>query len=331
MKTEKLQFDIYGIQVEVNIQGPCCGVVAQFFMREFSFFSAACSKPTLVFHLREEKSSYQNKDSLIFKTRDCHVYGWGTRRYCQYGIEGSVFARNSKDHRSFEISSPIIEELIEISFMSFLSAVGEELDRNGYHRVHALGFEFKGKGVLAVLPQGAGKSALAALLKNEFTFLIASDENPLLKNGVMFPFPNALALHENTASAIGIDTSEGYLFSRRSYRPKLRFPWKKNQIARPISVEFIINGRESSSISISECHRLHTLKTLSLSMITGIGLAQMKEHMLRVSTLGSLMGIACSRTKEAIKVTKQSQSFMFKVEKDARANANHFSKFLNSI
>ena len=47
----------------------------------------------------------------------------------------------------------------EIVYLTILSRVSEKLDRMGIHRVHALGLEQRGRGVLVMLPSGGGKSA----------------------------------------------------------------------------------------------------------------------------------------------------------------------------
>jgi len=318
-----IQLNIYGVQAEIHISGE--------HRQEFSYFLAPAVTPTISFFLEETKKTRKPHSPFLFQTQDCSVHGWGRFRHCKYGMDGDVWTESSKEKRRFEISHPDKNELLEISFMAFLSAVGEALDGRGYHRVHALGFEYKGMGLLAVLPQGGGKSALAALKKKDPSFRIFSDENPLVKDGVMYPYPHSLALHEKVVRGLDLDFKEGYLFSRKNYSPKLRFPWASSQIAKPIPVSVVLCGERSTPHQIRPCHGIQTIKALSSSMVLGLGLAQMKEYMLRISSIHTLSKIASMRAREAFRIARQSKSYSYGIGYDAKKNDQVFTEFLDSL
>jgi hypothetical protein len=267
----------------------------------------------------------------LFGTRHFQAYGWGARREVHYGDFATVISRNLPGRREFEVYAPEVADLYEQSYLAILSTLGESLDRQGFHRVHALGFARDGENVLAVLPSGGGKSALASLLLDRTSDRIFSDESPLLTpGGVMLPFATRFSLVPGLAEELrvfqpsNIETSaRGRPFRRRQYREKRLFPVSRDRVAAPGAVTTLLIGRRAQTGSPArwvECSRAEAAQELARSLVVGVGLAQMTEHLLRFNELGGLSRIAMSRVKTAWEVASRARCLRFEYSANAFEN-----------
>lgn len=86
----------------------------------------------------------------------------------------------------------------ETVYMVLLSYAGERLDTTMLHRIHGMGFTFRGKGAILLAPSGGGKSTLALELIKRKEFGLLSDDTPILtKQGKMKAFPQRIATKES--------------------------------------------------------------------------------------------------------------------------------------
>jgi hypothetical protein len=196
------------------------------------------------------------------------------------------------------------------------------LDRKGFHRVHALGVE---PGVLAILPQGGGKSAMAALLCSSGGRRVHSDEIPLIQDGGVHPFPLRLALRPQVAE--GLQLTGGRLFKRKIFDDKILFPLPANQTAPAARIQAILIGRLNLSgiPKVRRASRLRVFAGLMHSLVVGIGVPQMREFMLRPAP--ALLAIFFSRLRQAAGLALHTPGFIFEVCGDARLNAKTLSEF----
>jgi hypothetical protein len=194
-----------------------------------------------------------------------------------------------------------LDLIYEASYLALLSSIGEALDLRGFHRLHAVGFEINGQAVVMAADSGLGKSATAALLLQNRLAKIFSDEMPLISDGKIYPFPIRMALHRTVAQSLGIDLSTARDFKRKIYPTKalLEIDPKAVAPAAPLSrFYFGVSGKTSSARSMSLGEKLRFIVTV----VMGLGLPQMAEHMLRANNLFSLAQIALSRLKTAIEI-----------------------------
>jgi hypothetical protein len=260
----------------------------------------------------------------LFKTRMCNAYRILGGRLCDYGGGSQVFAHDPGPggYRAFEVHAGVADELYEIAYVALLSAVGEALDRLGFHRVHALGIE---PGVLAVLPQGGGKSAMAALLTGSGARRVHSDEIPLIKNGRIHPFPLRLALRPQVAN--GLQLTDGRLFKRKIFDDKILFPLRADQTAPAAEIRAILIGRRhlSGIPKVYRASRWRVFAGLMHSLVVGMGVPQMREFMLRPTP--ALLAIFFSRLRQAAGLALRTPGFIFEVSDDAHLNAEALSEF----
>lgn len=328
----QLHFNFHG--VPVLFEGPpTVREVLENLLQDFGFFEVAQPlKPKLIFRLALEGAPKKRPRTVrLFKTKMGTAYrSFPSGRLCDYGDGTQVHSHFEPHNRIFYVQSPDAQELYEATYMAALSAVGEALDHQGYHRVHALGFQPGTKNVLLILPQGGGKSALAALLRGPAHHRFFSDEIPLLRNGQLHPFPIRMALKPNVAHALNIPTERARLFRRKIFPEKLLFSFQGHEVAQSRPLDFILVGQKISGDMprIQRQSRISAFWSLFKTMTIGLGVPQMAEHMLRRNA--RIPQIFVSRLREAVVSARRSEVYRFQVVADARKNAQVLHRFLES-
>jgi hypothetical protein len=337
------ELEIQGVRARISAERAAAEPVAARLTSDLSFAAAAgapgSSRPPLpppgsmAIELRLHGIPFfrplREQGLRLFRTRMAVAHGWGPRRVCDYG-NGSVVVGEADPEqgvRELDVYSPDPEVAYELAWMALMSAIGEELDACGWHRAHAIAWKpAPGSGaVLALLPQGGGKSAIAALLTREGGITVYSDEMPLLKSsgeGVEArAFPLRMALEAPVADSLGM-AGDARVFRRLKFPPKRLYPIAPADVAGPAIVRTVLLGRTGAdSPSIVPLHPLRGFVELAWNLTLGLGLPQMSEHLLRVDALPRLVRIAWSRFKLAWKLSRTARVLRLQVSRDARRNA----------
>ncbi len=334
---QHLYFQFYDVSVGINISDVCFQPIIDLLVNDFIFFYTPGRQPESWAQIQIEvgPSSMGTGPSEvgvpIFKTRMCSVYGLGKKRICKYRRGSTVTSCRNKNQRTFHISGSLehIEELYEVAYLALLSAVGEELDLLGYHRIHALGIQYLQTSSLLLLPSGGGKSSMASLLLKRDGFSLFSDEMPLLRNGMIYPFPIRIALRPNISEALFLDLKQCRMFRRTVFPEKLLFPVDLSRIASTSPVGFLLVGVLGASAARMETSgSIWKIPQVVLSMVMGLGLCQMAEHMLRVDNVIRIIRIAFSRLREGIWLVTRSERIVFAVSSNAFENTSVLEDFM---
>jgi hypothetical protein len=309
-----LEFGCEGVTVRVRARGAeairALGRLAEDFERFGEIPTGA--RGIIEMDLSSPRAGALPRGPTLFRAASCRIFGLGPRRDCEYS-DGTVLlskrlARGGRARQSerFEILGDAAAGIHEAAWEAILSALGEALDRAGIHRVHALGLEGRGKGGLLLLPSGGGKSTLAALLVRERLpgLRILSEETPLVSRRGLLPFPVRLALAPELARSV-FPGAAGRIFPRRRFpAAKELFPLEASMIGKPARPAFLIVGglKRAPRAAITPVPRRAALFELLVSLVIGYGVAQMKEHLLRLDNLPSLVRIAFSRLAAAVRL-----------------------------
>ena len=236
-----------------------------------------------------------------WKFAEGHFSGAGAHRRVVY--EDGSWVRADRNSRKSQVFAKNRERAYEITYLLMNSRLGEALDRAGYHRVHGLGLRYpETSGAwLMLMDSGVGKSRLALGLAGKVEFY--SDESPVISNdGAVLPFPIRLAIASSLLRRGGFEPEGRRRFTRLRYGTKCLVPLselgkiagrdlpkvlatvKKSTDGRP-------HWREASSVELKWA--------LFRGGVIGIGIAQMKEHLLRWDWVGlaQLVRMALSRRK----------------------------------
>lgn len=264
----------------------------------------------------------------LLRANGATAYGWGERRVCDYGARGWVVSRRVAGRRLIEVASEDAGDLIELAYLALLSSLGEELDAVGFHRLHALGFEWKGRASLLTLDSGGGKSSLAYLLSKRSGARIHSDESPLLERSShavrMHPFPVRMAFRPEVARRLGVSEAAGdqRVFRRRLHGEKILLDLPTECVATGPStvVRLFIGATGFSRPRIKPISAVKIAGALAGPLVAGLGLAQMAEHMLRPAASPRLAWIAVSRARLALELARQAEGYRFELGPDPMAN-----------
>jgi hypothetical protein len=226
-----------------------------------------------------------------------------------------MIAKNGKNFRRFVVFGESVNSVYEVIYIAMLSAVGEELDVLGYHRIHALGFHFEGEASLLPLKSGGGKSSIAALMLGDSRHQIYSDEIPLVKGRKIYPFPIRIALRPEIAKAlgfVGLRSFERILFEKKQL---LEIP--NSRVARAMDLNRIFF--QSPSLFYAKF-------MLVWNIVLGSGTPQMAEHMLRLPNVPRLMAIAVRRLVVAVGLIRSCNNTNFRWNADPRKLLNALSE-----
>jgi hypothetical protein len=305
--------------------------IAEWLSKDFSFFlDDQCGiSPDLhvTLHGAQAPGSLTKGGWPSFKNRMALVRGWGRKRFYDFGLVNAV-CNETKGRRFFQFYGADQTAMTEAAYTTILSAVGETLDKRGFHRVHGLGVQFEKTNALVLLPTGGGKSAMALLLLQTAGFRLYSDESPLLKGGKIMPFPVRIAIRPEVARILAPGLPEERIFQRKLFAPKALFEVNAENVATAATLKSLMIGRRSSTARIFRVSRWRACLPLFFSMVVGLGIAQMAEHVLRPTNLTGILGIGISRLKEAWQILRLRPVYIFEVSPDARENARVLKDFL---
>jgi hypothetical protein len=336
----QLEFGCLGIRVVVRAEGieaiRALGRLAE----DFEHFTPdeTTGKPdadeTIEVFLCSPRENISSSLPRLFSTPSCVVRGWGPLRDCVYSDGVLLRSRRERGAERFEILGDRASPMHETAWEAVLSALGEALDRRGAHRVHALGIEWGGRGGLIIMPSGGGKSTLAALLSASRNGLagrlrILSDETPLVYRGRLWPFPVRMALAPSVARTwLGL---QGRPFPRRLFPAKQLFALELSRIGRPVKPEFVILGSSDRAprATIRPIARWFVFEQVFDCMAVGLGVAQMREHMIRLDNLGSLARIFVSRVIAAARLAFGTRAYRLTCSTDPARTLEALLSFLS--
>lgn len=334
---KELLFNFYGVQA--RIRGNEASEIKSAMddlAEDFSFFTVkTLSGPgDLDFELILEVAPLESLAARkpLFRSRSAQVYGWGDERWAVYRPDSAVHSESSKATRHFKIYTPSADLLYELTYTAVLSATGEALDRRGFHRLHALAFQRKNQSTLFFLPHRGGKSSIASLLLSKSEALVFSDEQPLISDDRLYPFPIRMALFPEVSEKLGLPS--GRAFVRQNFPTKLLYPISSDQVPQPAKADVILIGLKGKAglenhSKFKKVSRRSAFFHLFKAVVVGDGIAQMAEHMLRLRNLPALVLIAVSRLRALISLVSTTPAHTFKVETDPVANYQSLIDFLS--
>lgn len=330
-------FDFHGVAVEVS--SPSADLVEEV-RRDFAWFhrepaAVATSAPPFRIELHLARPDYDALPSLpaaFFTPRNVCYRGADGRTYIDYfGRALAVFDRGAA---SCVVHGEDADLVHEIAYLLILSTVGERLDRRGIHRVHALGVEHRGRGVLLLLPSGGGKSTMALRLLREPGFSLIGEDTPLVdRDGTLLPFP--LRLGVRPGEDTGVAPEHLRTVRRMEFDPKTLVDIEvfRDRIVRgPVPPGVVLIGeRNLGRVSaIEPLAHAPALGALVKYMVVGLGVYQGMEFLLErgVGDLAGKVGVAGSRLRAAVRLLRRASAHRFVLGRDIDRNYRTLLDFL---
>lgn len=229
----------------------------------------------------------------------------------------------------------------EIAYLTIISRVCELLEKRHIHRIHALGIEYKGNGVLITVPCGGGKTTLAlSLLKQkERKYKLISEDSPLMKGSMLLPFPLRIGLRPDALSEITTIAKEHIKeFKRMEFGTKITIDIRHFSgviCKEPVKTKILFVGVRSTykECRIKPISKIRILRHCLMNSVIGIGLYQGIEFVMQKSFAELLkhFAVLLSRIYTNIQLLMKVKTFELILGRDPENNAAKLSDFIQSI
>ncbi len=221
----------------------------------------------------------------------------------------------------------------EVCYLFLLSTVGQYLDSIRLHRIHAMGMNYKGNGVLLLLPSGGGKSTMTMELLRHPDFTLLSEDTPLIdRKGMMHPFPLRLGIRDAEGSEVPEHMRR--TLNRMEFDPKtfVDVAFYDGRISGPIVPRILLVGRRNlgTPSTINSIPRREALGALIKYLVVGLGVYQGLEFLLERG-LREMVGhtdVATSRFRNGIAVLSKASAYEFTLGRDTAKNSRTLIEFI---
>ena len=304
--------------------------------RDFRYFESAPVKHSISIRIFSQKPDFallQNVPASIYG-KDYTCYKIGGDAYADYGGRGLRIYRAGLKEYQILTEHPDLRH--EICYLTVLATAGQYLDSRHLHRVHALGFAHRGRGVLLLLPEKGGKTTLALRLIKHDTAQILSEDSPLInRRGEALPFPLRLGIVPGSHDEDGIPEKYRYSMGFMSVGTKILVDpeYYRPQIGNPCRVKAVLVGRRvlGNHSSIEKCRKITVLKEFIKNTVVGLGLHQGLEFIFGFGFWHALgkSRLAFSRLYNSLVVIAGSKTYTFNIGHDIEANYLVLRDFLS--
>jgi hypothetical protein len=323
-------FDVYGCRF--SVRSPQADAFEEI-REDFAFFSAGKHEEGFSIELFPEdppREGLPATDAVVYTPRNV-VYRDKERRYVDY--HGRAFGIQEERAGNLKLFSRDPKLLYEATYLYLLSRIGEDLDRRGLHRIHALGTVIRDRAVLVLLPMGGGKSTLGLHLMKHPEVRILSDDSPFIdRQGRALAYPLRLGLLPGSEDAIPLEHRR--TVDRMEFGPKhlVNYSYFADRVcasAKP-GIVFIGARTLSRECRIEDLGALAGLRSCISNCVVGVGLFQGLEFILQSSAwdLWKHAGIGISRLRNCVQLVRRSRICRVHLGADPELNARTVVDFV---
>ena len=324
----RLDLAFHGVPASVLSSDPECLTLVE---ADFSLFLTAAppagEAAALVVQLAVGQPPYERipeGTTPLVRTKDAVVYQHRGVRY--YDSGGKALVIYDLRHGHAEVHSLDRDLLREKCYLLVMTRVGEELDRRGLHRIHAMGVVHGGHAVLCLMPSGAGKTTLALSLLERRDFSLLSEEVPLVsRGGRLHAFPIRIGVVEGTPLAVPSRFLHRFRRSRRGPKVLIDTRYYADRIADVAEPGMVLVGRRvgPGEAGVAPLSRLRGLAALMRFCVAGSGLPELLEYLLRLDLgcVGRRLLILWSRFLASVALVRRSAVYEIRLGPDHEVNA----------
>lgn len=238
-----------------------------------------------------------------------------------------------------EVYSHCEKRLHEIVYLIILSRQGKWLDKNGFHKIHAMGVSKNNKNLILMLPMKGGKTTTFTKFLEDESFDLISDDTPIVDSrGDIKSFPIRIGIEDNKKSQKLLEKVPDSFkseFFRKQYGAKklIDITYFEQRLTNPTSNKTIlVQGFRcnSNECEIKKIGKLKMFKYLVINMIVGIGLPMIIEYFLESSLKDKFinLGILVKRTYAATRLLIKSQCYEVYLGTDVEKNVKELKLLL---
>ena len=323
--------DFHGVAFRLDVSN---AEVEEALRGDFKYFEASDRSLRPMLHLEVLVGSPAPPvGRKILRRGEYEAYDDGPIRHIDF--RGDASARWDYKRKVGIIIARTVPLARELAHLAVLSRAGEELDRRGLHRVHALGVAQGRRGALILMGSGGGKSVLAMEALRSTGLGIISDDSPVVTGGgQMLAFPLRVGLR-GKEFAQGVPSEMLSEFPRRGRPTKtmVALEFFSSRIPASVEISALLLGRRgvAGPPVIRRASRIRALLALADAMVVGRGVAQMSEYVLRAerSHLMLWADIGISRLRAAVETVLKAPAYDFVLSGNARDDVRVLEEFLS--
>lgn len=296
--------------------------------RDFAWFSAPegqAGQPRVCMTLRKEEPPFRDLPAIpaAFSTPRNYCFRQGDVSYVDYFGRGlTIHDRGASQCVLYATDHDLLHEM---AYLFILSTVGQHLDRQRIHRLHALGVSYRGHGILLLLPSGGGKSTTALRLLERPGFRLLGEDTPLIdRRGQILPFPLRLGVRPEQQT--GIPARYLRTMNRMEFDPKtlIDIEYFRDRLGTETAPGLLLVGqRNLGEISaMVPLGRLAAFRALVSNMVVGLGVYQGLEFLLERSAWELLgqAGVVASRVRNSVALLQRVATYRFVMGRNVERN-----------
>lgn len=333
----KLNFYGFKIQIQTKLK-----VIEQKLRVDFNYFVQEFNeKPNLniIIELKENITSCLPENLVATKQSfNSITYDVGSIRYNDY--YGEVVTKFDYQNESCFVYGLDEGRIHEVVYLVILSRQGKWFDRNGMHKIHAMGVSKNNKNMLLMLPMRGGKTTTFTKFLEDDTYNIISDDSPVIKlNGDVKLFPIRLGVeqvnrYEKLLQSIPAEFKSE--LSRKQFGTKslIDLLYFKDRLQKVGVHNILVQGIRSNSnkFEVKKINKFQMFNHLVTNMIVGIGLPMIIEYFLESSIKDKVVNfrILVSRTIAAINLLLNSDCYLVHLGTNVDANVSGLKKLFSN-
>lgn len=322
-----LYLDFYGVGISVSGEEGTIDKLG----KDFSFFknSGVCAVEIFI-DIKCSNPDYSilnGKRKSWFKHREFSIYKDKQNRIIDFNRIGLAIHNIIK--KTVEISSLDLDFLHEIAYLTVLSFVGEELEKQGLYRIHGACLSIEKHGVLLLAPTEGGKTTFVLnFLESENARFFSDDVTLITKDLEIKPFPVRIGVKESDKNLIN-NIPEEYLYSlkRRKYGNKrlvdTRFLYKKISSSFKLEKVIILNKNPDAGFAIKNISKFSIFIHIFKNFVIGMGLPQLIVFMnlnFNIFDIFRLSVKALKRLMVMFRIIINTESFRMNLSSDIKKN-----------
>lgn len=302
---------------------------------DFQFFKRNHVESPITVELSNEDPRYEDIPDLAATRYTPRNISFTTNGRTYIDYSGQALAIWDRASRIFRISTTNLDLQYEAAYLFLLSQIGECLDKQKMHRIHAMAMAVSGRAVLAILPMGGGKSTLCHELLRYPEFEFLSDDSPFISlDGSVHAFPLRLGLLPG--STMDVPPEKTRIVQRMEFGPKIlvNYDYFSERVRGSAEPGIVFLGRRSlaTDCRIEPASSGDKYHSIMANCMVGLGLYQGLEFVLNHSpiALAGKAGIALSRLRNARKLFARSEVRRLTLGRDSQHNAETVREFVHT-
>lgn len=279
MRSQGFQF--LDITLEIKSESE---TVLNFFAREFEHFLKPSISSEAQIEIEVTSAKPPASAPRLGVPSSVCLQSWGPGQRTYHYQRGSFATdRIQGRKRKLVFHSASDEEALEEIFYFIQSAVGESLERSGWVRLHACGFVLGDQAIIIPGDSGQGKSTFSLWLLENTNLSLLSDELILTNGKHYLGFPMRISIKNKGE----IQNRAAEFWSRSRWKSRWQISIPSPRLHRqPIQGQVVFLPQQSQNFA-----------KWQVRFLMGLGIAQMKEYLLRPSNIGNLFVFLLRRTK----------------------------------